>query len=88
MHSHFGKDTSRPYYVYDGSSLVIDPTFYSQKTKNTLKNNKMAKTNQKLYNNDITNEVFKKSNLTSGIRQKHNRAISNLDGHASFKKLT
>ena len=32
----FGKEAGKPHYVYVGNQLMIDPTFYNQKTKEVL----------------------------------------------------
>ena len=50
--SHFGKDTGQPYYVYVGNSIMIDPTFFDQKTKGTLIK-KGWKENNKIFSKDI-----------------------------------
>lgn len=37
MMTTYGREAGKPHYVYVGSQLMIDPTFYDHKTKSALK---------------------------------------------------
>ncbi len=52
MHSHFGKQTGNPFYVYVGNSLMIDPTFFNTQTKEVI-NQRGMKANPQFYTKEI-----------------------------------